>query len=68
MHAPLKWIDRAGQRRSLDKLALDLNSSVRQTYGRRERAADQRRREAPCAASICWADPGHGTDGQVRLE
>ena len=27
-----------GQRHSLDKLILDLNSSVTQTYGRRERA------------------------------
>ena len=32
-----KWIDHVGQRRSLDKLVLDLNSSVSQTYGRRER-------------------------------
>ncbi len=31
-----KWIDRVGRRRSLDKLILDLNNSVSQTYGRRE--------------------------------
>ena len=30
-------VEHAGQRRSLDKLILDLNSSVSQTYGRRER-------------------------------
>jgi len=42
---PAKWIDRAGQHRSLDKLILDLNSSVSETYGRRERhpSAVQRR-------------------------
>ncbi len=28
MDVPGKWIDRAGQRRSLDKLILDLNSLV----------------------------------------
>ena len=33
-----KWIDRAAQRRSLDKPILDLNSSVSETYGRRERS------------------------------
>jgi hypothetical protein len=31
------WIDRPGQPRSLDKLILDLDRSVRETYGRRER-------------------------------
>ena len=36
MDVPGKWIDRAGQRRSLDKLILDLDSSVSETYGRRE--------------------------------
>jgi len=34
---PRKWIDRVRQRRSLDKLIPDLNSSVSQTYGRQER-------------------------------
>ncbi len=37
MDVPGKWIDRAGQRRSVDKLILYLNSSVSETYGRRER-------------------------------
>ena len=37
MDVPGKWIDRVRQRRSLDKLILDLESSVNQTYGRRER-------------------------------
>ena len=37
MDVPGKWIDRAGGHRSLDKLILDLNNSVSQTYGRRER-------------------------------
>ena len=32
---PGKWIDRARRRRSLDKLILDLNSSLSETYGRR---------------------------------
>ncbi len=32
-----KWIDRVRQRRSLDKLILDLNSSISETYVRRER-------------------------------
>ncbi len=38
MDVPGKRIDRAGQRRSLDKLILDLNSSVSETCGHRERA------------------------------
>ena len=38
MDVPGKWIDRAGQRRSLDKLILDLNSSVSETYGRQGRS------------------------------
>ena len=52
MDVPVKWIDRAGQRRSLDKLILDLNSSVSQTYGLRERLADQGRSEASSVASF----------------
>ena len=32
-----KWVDRVRQRRSLDKLILDLTSSVSETYGRRKR-------------------------------
>ena len=38
MDVPGKWMDRAAQHRSLDKLILDLNSSVSQTYRRRDRA------------------------------
>ncbi len=37
MDVPEKRIDRVRQRRSFDELILDLNSSVSQTYGRRER-------------------------------
>ena len=33
------WIDRARQHRSLDKLILDLDSSVSETYGRQEGSA-----------------------------
>jgi hypothetical protein len=39
MDVPGKWIDRVRQRRALDNLILDLNSSASQTYGRRERPA-----------------------------
>ncbi len=38
MDLTAKWIDRAAQRRSLDKLILDPNTPVPQTHGRRERA------------------------------
>jgi hypothetical protein len=40
MDVPRKWIDRARQRRSLDKLVLDVNpgaEGMSKTYGRRER-------------------------------
>jgi hypothetical protein len=37
MDVPGKWIDRAGQHRALDSLILDLDSSVSETCGRRER-------------------------------
>lgn len=37
MDLPEKSIDRVRQQRSLDKLSLDLNSSVSENYGRRER-------------------------------
>ena len=37
MDMPDKWIDRAAQHRSLDKLILDLNGSVSETYGRQVR-------------------------------
>jgi hypothetical protein len=48
-----KWVDRVRQRRSLDKLILDLNSSVSETYGRRERPRHHIRRGAPSAACRC---------------
>ncbi len=51
MDVPGKWIDRVRQHRFLDKLILDLISSVSETYGRRERHAAQRRREAPSGCS-----------------
>ncbi len=51
MDVPGKWIDRAAQRRSLDKLILDLNSSVSETGGRRER----QRSRARFTASLCNA-------------
>jgi len=38
MDVPGKWIDRVRQHRALDKLILDLDSSVSKTYGRRERS------------------------------
>ncbi|MEE9296414.1 MAG: hypothetical protein V3W34_15840 [Phycisphaerae bacterium] len=37
MDVPGKWIDRVRQRRAFDKLIPNLNSSVSETYGRRER-------------------------------
>ena len=53
MNLPGILIDRAGQRCDLDKLIFDLDSSVRQTYGRRERRFDQRRCEVPsCCISL----------------
>ena len=39
MSLPGKWIDRVRQRRSLDELVLDLDSSVSETYGRQEGSA-----------------------------
>jgi len=36
MDLPGKWIDRVRHRRALDKLILDLNSSLSKTCGRRE--------------------------------
>ncbi len=40
MAMPGQWVDRIRQRRPMKKLILDLDSSVSQTYGRRERAGD----------------------------
>ena len=39
MNLPGMWIDRVRQRRPLDKLILDLDSSVSETYGRQEGSA-----------------------------
>ena len=39
MDLPGMWIDRVAQQRSLDKLILDLDSSVSETYGRQEGSA-----------------------------
>ena len=36
MAMPGRWVDRIRQRRSLDKLILDLDRSVSETYGRQE--------------------------------
>ena len=39
MNLPGMWIDRAGQRRTLDKSIPDLDSSVSETYGRQKGSA-----------------------------
>jgi hypothetical protein len=49
MDLPGMRIERVRQRRSLDKLILDLNSSVSDTYGRLERFRAKRRGIAPSA-------------------
>lgn len=41
MEVPENWIDRAGQRRSMDKLILDLDNSVSQICGRQEGSAER---------------------------
>mgnify|MGYP001133252343 CR=1 FL=1 len=43
-----KWIDRVRQRRALDKLILDLDSSVSETYGRQEGSAYNGHFECTC--------------------
>ena len=43
-----KWIDRVRQRRTLDKLILDLDSSVSETYGRQEGSAYNGHFECTC--------------------
>ena len=53
MAVPWKWIDRAAQRRSLDNLILDLNSSVSDTYGRRERLAQARHMQFGSIVCLC---------------
>lgn len=37
MAMPAEWVDKIRQRCPMNKLILDLNTSVRQTYGHRER-------------------------------
>jgi len=39
MNLPVTWINCPGQRRTLDKLILNLDSSVSETYGRQEGSA-----------------------------
>ena len=39
MAMPGRWVDRIRQRRSLDKLILDIDSSVSETYGQQEGSA-----------------------------
>jgi len=48
MNLPGKWIDRVRQRRALDKLILDLDSSVSETYGRQEGSAYNGHFECTC--------------------
>ena len=48
MNLPGKWIDRVRQRRTLDKLILDLDSSVSETYGRQEGSAYNGHFECTC--------------------
>jgi len=48
MDLPGKWIDRVRQRRALDKLILDLDSSVSETYGRQEGSAYNGHFECTC--------------------
>jgi hypothetical protein len=48
MNLPGKWIDRVRQRRALDKLVLDLDSSVSETYGRQEGSAYNGHFECTC--------------------
>jgi hypothetical protein len=42
------WIDRVRQRRALDKLILDVDSSVSETYGRQEGSAYNGHFECTC--------------------
>jgi hypothetical protein len=48
MNLPGMWVDRIRQRRSLDKLILDLDSSVSETYGRQEGSAYNGHFECTC--------------------
>jgi hypothetical protein len=48
MNLPGMWIDRVRDRRALDKLILDLDSSVSETYGRQEGSAYNGHFECTC--------------------
>jgi len=48
MNLPGKWIDRVRERRALDKLVLDVDSSVSETYGRQEGSAYNGHFECTC--------------------
>ncbi len=48
MDLPGMWIDRVRERRALDKLILDLDSSVSETYGRQEGSAYNGHFECTC--------------------
>ena len=48
MDLPGTWIDRVRQRRALDKLILDVDSSVSETYGRQEGSAYNGHFECTC--------------------
>lgn len=45
MNVPRKWIDRVREHGAFDKLILDQNNSVSETYGRQERAGSAVARE-----------------------
>ena len=70
MDVPGKGIDRAGQRCFFDKLILDLNGSVSETYGRRERRESAARIVA--YAGFVWfgiviIKPGRSGSARHRL-
>jgi hypothetical protein len=48
INLPGMWIDRVRDRRTLDKLILDLDSSISDTYGRQEGSAYHRHLECTC--------------------
>ncbi len=48
---PGTWIDRVHQHRALDKMILDLDTSMSETYGRRERPSSPGRRTSGITAS-----------------
>jgi len=69
MDLPGNWIDRAGQHRAFDKLILDLDSSVSETYGRRERADQWRgaKQSVHCIWLFCrpWSKGDLGNNRPV---